>query len=67
MMTKNAALFELCEIAQTVLLRSSAKDGPTELFTYAEAIKDECLVNEPDLSGSGFSKEYKEVEEYLRK
>ena len=60
-----ASLFEVCEIAQSVLVRCNP--NPQAMFTVAEKVKDEILVHMPEISGSKVSDEFARAEELLLK
>lgn len=62
-MTKEAAVYELASLAQTVL--ALAKIGPDGLFTFAEELKDEALAKEPSLSNSAWSEQYTQADKWL--
>ena len=58
-MTKYQALYELAELASTVInLAHPNDDFPCELFTWAETLKNEAINTEPSISGSSYSGNY---------
>ena len=65
-MTREEAIFELMELAQSVINHANKDDEhPPELFTIAEAIKEEQLALDSTLSGSAYSEDYLKANEWL--
>lgn len=64
-MTREQALYEICEIARRVVYLANEKvEHPPELHTWASAIQEEV---ESKVSGSDWSKDYISVDNYLTK